>query len=706
MYCFLGAAMQANRTILLSILVAGMALASTSFAGGANYTLTSYLSTYVNGSVINASLYNNQAVGASNYVIMQLNGTGNNYVVIRVNPSNYTLVTDKATAFSVLKPYFVANFKINQTLVSELNTSMRQFLAPARYNITDCLVETGLIAPGSSCTVQNACSSCQFSPVCRTILNQGGGVYSPFGYGLVNFSLGYNAYNASYNTYFSAIASLQSGNVGDNVASLGADIANLYNASISLPENPIVAFGNNFDHSLLNGCPQAGNPLSMTWYCQDNLLGDFCGQMNFNYSAFTDVQTAYAQFSSSPITNSSITAISDAAASTADGYLNAHTSAIENATFSAFIVNASAKYNSTVANAQVLLNTYPNASLSASVSELQSIFSSIKGAGPGQNMTQANATLYLAMGNVTALYNQMFAIFGPVSSLSYNNSRSIARAELDYQTVPPNLALVAYAQQKINLELQNGNINSTDASRILSQLKQIGFEARSFYAPITLSAITKGIFGGLAPSFVNPLGINSSVNNLPLTFAIITFVIDIAILGAFYFATYHRLRRANRIRSHRRVRNAWKALFVVLFILVVIDSAAVYTSAASANGFLPFTGFLSTLKGSHVAYIAYNSSTAFNTGTAACVSAINKTLSAQGKSVYILTLANYSCYSSTNASQAGTRCFAPILSSGQPVIMIDNMYGGMAYKGMYGNVFHANSTIASGSGCTLSKVLS
>ncbi|HVC58638.1 MAG TPA: hypothetical protein VND15_04150 [Candidatus Acidoferrales bacterium] len=699
--------MLTNRTIILPILIAAMMLASSAFAAPANSSLSGYLSSYVNGTVINASVYASQSVAGTSYVIMQLNGTGTNYVVIQANPAaNYSLVTSSSKAFSVLRPYFVANFKLNKTLVSQLNTSMRQFNAPAQFNITDCLVETGLVGPGATCTIANACSSCQFSPVCRTIMNQAGGVYSPMGFGIVNFSLRYNMLNASYTTYYSSVASLNSGTLGNNIAGIGSSLTAIYNESIALPENPIIAFGKNFDTSLLATCPQSGNPLNMNWYCADAVLGDFCGQMNFNYTAFNVAQNAFNQLSASPITNTSITAISASSAAIANSYVNGVASAEQNETFTAFVANATVKYNSTLANAGVLLKTYPNATLSASIGQLEGIFSSIKSAGPNQNLTEANLTLYSAMQNVSTLYSQMFKIFGPVSSLSYNNTRSIARAQLDYQTVPPRLALLAYMQQRINNELQQGQINSTAATGILAKLNQIGFEAKSFYAPITLPGVTKGLLGVLAPTFVNPNALNSSVNGLPLIFAITTFVIDTIILGFFYLMTYHRLKRERKIRTHRRVSRAWKMLFVALFVIVLVDTGLAYTSSASANAFLPFTGFLSTLHASPIAYVAYNSSSAQNSGTSACVTSIEKTLKAQGKSVYTLTLANYSCAASTNSSQAGTKCYAPILASGQPVILIDNMYGGVAYKGLYGHVFYANSTIASGTGCTLSKVLS
>jgi len=699
--------MLTNRTIILPILIATMMLASSAFAGSANASLSGYLSSYVNGSVINASAYFNQSVGGANYVIMQLNATGNGYVVLQSNATGgYSLVTSADKAFSVLRPYFTANFNLNQTLVAQLNTSMRQFNAPAQYNITDCLVETGLIGPGATCTIANACSSCQFSPVCRTIMNQAGGVYSPMGFGIVNFSLNYNQLNASYATYYSSVSSLASGTLGNNVANIGGSLANIYNYSIALPENPIIAFGTNFDYSQLSSCPQAGNPLDMNWYCADAVLGDFCGQMNFNYTAFDAAQSAFDQLSATPITNDSITAISAVAAATANSYVNGLTSAEENASFNSFLANATVKYNLTLANAGVLLQTYPNASLSASIAQLQSIFSSIQAAGPSQNLTQSNSTLYSAMQNVSTLYSQMFKIFGPVSSLSYNNTRSIARAQLDYQTVPPRLALLAYMQQRINNQLQQGDINSSAASGILAQLKQIGFESKSFYAPITFPGIIKGMLGTLAPAFVNPNAINSSVDGLPLMFAITGFIIDMIILGFFYLVSYHRLKRERKIRSHRRVNRAWKMLFAALFVIVLVDTGFAYTASVSANAFLPFTGFLSALHASPVAYVAYNSSSAQNSGTSACVSSIEDTLKAQGKSVYTLTLANYSCASSTNSSQSGTKCYAPILNSGRPVILIDDMYSGMAYKGLYGHVFYANSTIASGIGCTLSKILS
>ncbi|MDE1810880.1 MAG: hypothetical protein KGH66_02465, partial [Candidatus Micrarchaeota archaeon] len=265
--------MAINRTIILPVLIATMMLATFSYAGSANASLKGYLSTYISNATIGGSAYFNQSVSSTHYVIMQLNGTGNNYVVLKVNPSNYSFVTDASTAFSVLRPYFNANFKLNQTLVSQLGTSMNRFIAPAQYNITDCLVETGL-ALGSTCTLANACISCQFSPVCRTVMNQAGGVYSPMGFGIINYSIRYNAFNASTTSYYAALASLKNGTIDDNVGKLGADIAAIYNSSISLPEVPIVAFGNNFDYSLLQGCNVAGNPLTMTWYCADNITGD------------------------------------------------------------------------------------------------------------------------------------------------------------------------------------------------------------------------------------------------------------------------------------------------------------------------------------------------------------------------------------------------------------------------------------------------
>jgi hypothetical protein len=342
---------------------------------------------------------------------------------------------------------------------------------------------------------------------------------------------------------------------------------------------------------------------------------------------------------------------------------------------------------------------FGNSVLSASLQSLEGTFTAILNSGASQNLTAANAMLANALSKTESAYSAAYAAFLPVYTTAQSNNYLLAVDQLSYSRVPAGLARLALEQQKLNAEIGAG-INRSQLSPLLSELKSVSAGLGAFM-PFTLGSMVKALDGGIAGMLLVGTATLSAKNfGAALYAAIISLIIGCLLVLVFHMSVYHRLKHKHKIKFHKRARKAWRALFVLLGICVIIYAIATYAAAGSANALLPVSGFTGAVAASKSVAIALNST---GPDMQACAASVGALLSGMGKSVYVISMVNGSC-ASPSAGFSGP-CIGKVAGN-MPVVFISNGNSSIVYRGMYGHVLYADGAAASGASCPLDELFS
>lgn len=683
------------KAVYLIAMMFAFAMLYSAHAASISSSLNAFVSTYVPNSVVSNSSFYNQTLNGNSYLIMQIPGN-QNYVVIQNSSAGYSFVTNVTTIEDILSPFLFSKYYPSASTLNSLNSTMRQYMDYSALNLTDCVIETGI--DSNACTLANNCFACESVPVCREVLNSVGGVDSPFGYGIINFSNQYDILNSSYKEYFTALASLNSTNAGSVAQKLSTITANISAVQANMDNNPIFPppINQNFQ-----SCNAGGNPLTQPWYC--TAVG-YCFAIPFNVTALDKIEGTVATLTSSLPSPARIAAISENSSATSSSYIGAHLTSVNGVAFTAMLARLLPQYNSIVTSSNTLLARYDNSTLNASVQILEAKFNSVVSAGVNQSVSAANVTLSSSIANATKTYNSANAVYSQVYAVSQNNTKELLADQLSYNPVPSQLASIANEQQNINAKLM-GRINSNTIAAILPSVQSIKMQSMLFVAPFTFGYLIKQVDS----SFINALlsGANSyapaRVAMAPTYAALESLLIGLLVILVIYLISHFRSRKDKSRNSKKMHEN--KLLFVVLIVLVLIYAYATYAFAQNANTFLPFNYFLNAVKASPTVYVALNGSASTNGSIASCVTTIDTYLAKVNKSVQTIDLRNYSCVSGNNISTLGLNCYVNVLASDKPVILISQSQNNMiTYKGLYGTVLYASGSAVEGNSCTLSSL--
>ena len=692
---FINVAMQYLLMTFKSIAIAAViiaAFAAYSSAASPSSTLHSYLSAYMPSSTINSAAFYNTTFNGNNYTIMQL--SGNNYIVIENLNGAYSMLTSTLQIGYILGPFLTSKYYPSNSTLEMLNSTMESYKRYGYRNISDCLVETGLDA--NTCTLANECESCTTVPTCHTVLVDQGGPSSPFGMGIINFSIAYDKVNASFNGYFSLLSSMNSTNAGSVLSSMSSDLTNISNEYSTINDNPVFPPPQYF--------PSHCNPIvpvnKQPWYC---IAVGFCSTVVQNTTAYNELHNKLTFLEASIPTPSGIGSISSNSSVTAQGYINAALESKNGAAYNSLINSVTPRINSLESNAIALLSKYSNASLNASLHTLENQFALVKNAGVNQTITMSNTVIQKLISNLSSSYTAANASYSSIYGTARNNTYSLLADQLSYMGIPTKLARLANEQQQINIKLNSG-ISSNDISAIVPELQTIRLESALFIAPFTAGYMIKLLDQPFINSMLgsNNMPVTQKIASAPVYASIESLIIDFLVILVILVITYFRIIKKGKLRNNKRAQRLWTAVFAVLIILALLDTYATYLYANAATNFLPFNYFLNTVKGSSNVYIALNGSAASNYSIGSCVQTMQSYLTKAQKSVQIIKLENYSCISGSNISVMGIGCYNNILASDSPTIYISQSgQNNITYKGLYGTVLYANGNVTNGKYCQL-----
>ena len=662
-------------------------------------TLSSFFGTYMNVNSLSGASYANSTVSGHSYSIVSVNSSST--IIVNTSGAKYSFVLNSTTAAAVLGPYYLALYVPSSSVLQSLNSSIRSFQSSSQASLNDCFIETGLQSylcnSGDSL---NTCmqKSCQSVPVCNKVLNKFG-VPSSFADGIYNFSVQYYELNGSYRQFYSALSKINSTNYGAQMAALQSIEGNISHISSTMYENPIFpapsSYSINYISSVCNQYGSFGGP----WYCY--AVG-FCFPPSFNSTKLSNVNSAISNVLSNPVTSSSIGAKASADVSAAEALYEPVVGKALTAQFNTMINQTQARYTSLVANLTFLSERFSNASLETGLGDLVNGYQSVKGKGTNQNLSYAANQLGMLIDNASALYTRVSSQYLPAYNLAYNNSALILAKELDFQGTPPQpLTALAFQQAKLNQEL-NSKLNYSQLSGLQTQLQAVHTQAVGMGSPLSLGGLMQSSYGGLLSSLLGTgAALQSSESSAPAYAAAIAIAEGLVVMAIIYLATYFRLKRKHRLKFTPSVRRAWRNLFILVFILVLVYAGATYSVAQGASTFLPLEQYVSGMRSAGYAYVLVNNTIASNTSVQQCVAALKSAAASSGLTLYVLNFTQaYSCR--LNSTVSGVQCSSKIVGSYYPTIVIDNSSGSsLVYHGLYGRVLYASGSAAEGAACPL-----
>jgi hypothetical protein len=698
---------------MLALVNLGFAANSTSNTSQAVYappnvtTFHTFLNLYIPARTAANSIFINESVGADTYIIMEINSSPLNFAVINTTGSRFSFVLNQAGTSAVLGPYLVSKYQPSISAIDNITNTVKTYKGQSYGPINDCLIETGidnyLCTPSTN---YNICiqSSCSHVPVCSRVLHALGSP-SPFSDGIYNFSIDYAALNTSYSQFFNYAGAVNQSNMASNLRQMSNILSQIYAQSQGINQNPIFPFPTNLSISQIDTTCASAVGFTGPWYCYS--IG-FCKTPDSNFTPLNLAQAQINNILALPFTNSNVQNSSIQAVTNAQAFYEPIAITGETARFDSFINSTEPGYSSIEANLSFVASKFKNASLDAALSRLVGVYSGIKSAGIGQNLTAANASLKMAEANAIRAYAGPAAQYLAVYNLALNNTASILLTELNYQTPPPYVSALATEQIGINQKL-NGQVNISELSSINTQAASVSSQTGGGSSPLSLGAAVKTVEGGavaamlMSPSI--PLATKMSLS--PLYAAMLALLIDILIIIVIYLLTYNRLRSKRKLNLTQKVQKAWAVLFAILFVLALIDTFAIYVYASGANSFLPASGFTSSVASSNTVYVLTNSSMASNQSVQQCITAVKAALSATAKNprVYSTSFNSNGCTDPANQSVSGASCTDTIISTGSPVIMIDPGNSSIIYRGLYGDVLYVNGASAEGLSCPLGQLI-
>lgn len=685
-----------NAYILLAVSLFA-AIAGSALAVGSSNSLSGYLSIYVPNASTQYT-YSNFTMSGSSYVILHSISNQSDYLVINSSGGVYRLLTNASSISKIITAYSSSGYS-SLPQFPYLQNAMNQYTSEIAQNISDCITETGGSVNVNN--LQSATLACETVPVCHKVLNTFGPA-SPFGYGLLNFSLGYAQLETSVQRYNSLLSGINSTNAGTSVADLGGIITNIGTVASTMNQNPL--FPPPADSSLAS-CSQSLNPEGQPWWC---VAVGFCEVIPFNNTLLNNITYSQAQLAEQIPSDAQIEQYGADSASSASAYITSAEERANATIYYKFLNSSYPQYNLTVKEASSLLKGMSDANLSTSLLALQNEFGAIKANTFTVNITRESGVFSLMISNVIAQYNAENASYGSTHRTAVNDTLDSVGAQLNYQNDPVRLAIISSGLQSLDNHF-GSELNSSQLGSIASQLQVIGIELQVYGAPITLAYIVKGLDGWFIDMFVagSNATVPSKIMSAPLYAAIESIIIGAILVIIFYMLTYRRLSAKKKIRKNHKAHRAWMILFIVLAILILLYAYVTYSIAAAGNSFLPFSYFTGALKGSSSAYVALNGSSAYsNPSIVDCADAISGILKSKGKAVKVISITNYTCVANGQVSGLGINCFDSAVGKGIPVIMLSSGgSGGITYKGVYGTILYVNGSAASGASCLISQLI-
>lgn len=660
-------------------------------ANAASSSINAFLQSYnLSSSTISGLTSTNITYQGSSYTELFLNG--NPYLLINTtNPSSLSFVFTTQQIANVIRNNSVQS-EISNLNLPEIASEMTSFLSSSNSSLSDCLVETGL--DRGTCSLANYCQSCAEVPSCNKVLYGTGGPSDTFGEGIITFENQYAALEANESILYSATSNVSAKNVLGDVGRVNYAFDNISNITNMIYENPIFPAPASVDLSQCNAIGTQTLNTSLQgapWFC--NAVG-FCEFLTYNYTQLAVIQTQVNLMNSNAPTATYVDAQAQAINTTEQNLITPLLLGKKAMELNTILNTTLANYTVVVGKSTALLTHISNSSLLASLTQLETDYASLKAGYLSLNLTTYSATVSSDLSSVVYIYNQQAPLYPRIVEMAKNNTALIIG--LQSESNNPQLSALAFEEDQLNLQV-NSRINSTSA--ITANLTKVNSGARALEAiSVNPAASSRATDGPFATAMASALGFSYSaaVASIPLFASFLSLLIGLVVLIIIY-AFYYSLKKSNRLRMNRNTSKAWRDLFAVVIVIILIYVGITYYYAAQANGNAPIALFTNAVYSSKSVGIVLNGTV--TPGMLACASILGNETVALHKQPYVVYTAGNLCTINGNTTTTGA-CLNEFVAKGVPFIMLTSSnYSDIHAYSMYGTALYAQGNDAFMSSC-------
>lgn len=658
-------------------------------------TVNSFLTGYnVTNSTLSSLMPVNVSYSGSSYVILYQGITP--YFIVNVSSSSYAIVLNSSTIFNLIKATTITN-SIKAANFSNLHAMILNYKNSSAGPLNDCLAETGSDR-GLTCTASNYCQSCELVPSCNKVLYGTNGPTGTFGLGITSFQIEYNILNNSFTGALELTKSINASSASSSLSSLNTYINNVSTISGTIYQNPIFPPLANVSSADLGACSsylglgqttlsQNASAPGAPWYC--NAIG-YCQFLSYNYTLLHVIQARVAQIGNLPITTVQIQALASNTSQIETTYIlpaltRTRTAQLNSVLNTTTLVN----YATVVNNTQLLLSHIDDSTLAARLTALQSAYKNMTSTYITANLSTTSAKVIAQMSNLKTTYNLINATYSVFVGKAQNSTSLLLKAQLNTRSSSSNLPNVAYAQLGNNNAVA-GQISNTIA--VSRQLNASFAAAQSVYSGsvplLSLTEMARGIDSpfvyALAPS-LSPT-YSGAVALVPLIAVLSSLIVGIVVIIIVYGFKFS-LGSKRKLLVNQKTKRAWRNVFLIIIILIIIDIAGNYFYASSANLFAPATAFVSAIHSASSVAIAIN-------GTATpsetfCQNTLSQQLSAMGKKPVLVLISNSEC-TVGSATKSLSACMSSYAQAGTPMIILtSSTTSSLSIYSFYGTTLNA-----------------
>ncbi len=623
---------------------------------------------------------------------------GHPYVLLNTtDASAYSFVLNTNTISSIIR-----NNTIQESLgglnFAQIASEITAYMSTSASSLNDCLAETGL--DRATCTLSNYCQSCGLVPACNKVLFATGGPSDTFGEGIMTFQQQYSQLAQNLSILYNATSNATSSTAIPDVGRVNFAFNNISLLTNEIYQNPIFPPPTTVN---LNNCNGIGTTTLNTslsgapWYC--NAVG-FCQFLTYNYTKLSVVQNLVNTMDQNAPTPASIYAQAQSINKTESEVITPILVSEKTSQLNSILNTSLTDYQSEVNKSQALLLHINNASLSDTLSIVESRYKTMTSGYLSINLSAYAPSVSDALSNLTLLYNKEYPLYLRISSEAKNNTGFIIA--IQSTGVNPETSSLAFQEDQINSEVSS---QISNPSSVLSSLAKIKNESNSLatyaFGP---SDIARGADGPFASALSRALGLPyaAAVASMP-AFATIPSIIIGLFLFSMLYLFYRSLRKANRIKITRHSSRAWALLFALALFLVAIYAIITYAYASQANFSAPIQTFLQATSSSKSIGIVVNGTE--SPGIASCVSVLQSTIQSLGKKANLAYVSGNSCTFENKTESVGS-CLDSLVGSSTPFISLTNSStASMHAYSMYGTALYSSGNSGEMASCYPSFLL-
>lgn len=611
----------------------------------------------------------------------------------------YSLVINTTAIYNIIRNYTI-NVSLSQANFTQLHDQMALYMQSSSGPVNDCLVETGL-STGATCTLDNYCSSCQFIPNCKSVLDATHGPSGIFGTGIMQFASQYASLNASYTTFIQSTSNVTKSNVLVGLDNANKAFANISNLTQTMYQNPLFPPTANVTPNVIAGCASYINQSIAPWYC--NSLG-YCQSLSYNYTKLAYISILLDNLNLLPLSNSQIFSLAFNVSANESVYaypiLSKERLAMLNATLNKTVPD----YDNLVNGSISLLGHVKNATLKSQLTALVNNYNNITVNYFYANFSQANITLATQYAALETTYHAVNSTYSDIVSRASNNTAKILELQLySGSAISSQISDLALAQLSINAQIAAGGL--TNLLLLDQQLSALSAKVSQYStSPITLNEIARAIDSPFIRGLASSLGLTyaGGVGMAPLLGSLLSLIIGIFVLAALFFSRSY-LKLHHRIVLNKRTEQNWHRIFLTIGILIFLYVIVTYFLLAGASASAPFSSFQSAYSSSSYVVTAINGTPTL--GTLTCASKIGAVAATQNKTSVVAQFTNGECKVGNSTSTVDD-CLNFYAKANIPVIVLTNStHSSLSLYSLYGTVLHVSGNDTVMNDCYVSLVL-